>query len=494
MPSLVAGPEGDGVRARPIALVADLLRALDRDGVVYCHWKSNEAIDRTLTAENDLDLLVARRDDTRFNATIHDLGFRIARPSPDRHVPGLIDYFGRDGESGRMVHVQAHYQLVLGDDMTKNFRLPLEEEYLASRFLDGPVAVPSRAFELLIFVLRMVVKHCPWDTQVARQGRLTASERRELAFLSERSTTEELEALRVQHLPFLSAELLAQCRAALQPDANRWTRAVVGRRLVRVLEPFARRPAATDLRIRLWRRLWRGHQDGRPVSRRSLDTGGLLVGVLGGDGSGKSSAVAAVSETIARRFPARAVHLGKPPRSRLTRVLGGTMRRLRIASETRALPAWTDWEAAGFPGHGFVLFHTLTARDRHRLYRSARRAADRGAIVISDRFPLEGITLMDGPRTRSLPGIQQRPIARWLSSREVRYYQAIKLPDLLIVLRVDPEVAVARRPEQDPDFVRRRAAEVWAHDWSDTGATVVDASQPHQAVLEQVHVAVWKAL
>ena len=30
-----------------------------------------------------------------------------------------------------MVHVQAHYQLVLGDDMTKNFRIPLEDAYLA---------------------------------------------------------------------------------------------------------------------------------------------------------------------------------------------------------------------------------------------------------------------------------------------------------------------------------------------------------------------------
>ena len=114
-----------------MALVADLLRALDDARVAYCHWKSNEAIDRTLTAENDLDLLVARRDGPRFNAAIHALDFRVARPSPDRHVPGMVDYFGRDEGSGRMVHVQAHFQLVVGDDMTKNFRLPIEDAYLA---------------------------------------------------------------------------------------------------------------------------------------------------------------------------------------------------------------------------------------------------------------------------------------------------------------------------------------------------------------------------
>ena len=479
---------------QPLGLVADLLRELDSADVAYCHWKSNEAIDKTLTAENDLDLLVARRDSARFNAAIHALGFRIARPTHDRLVPGLVDYFGRDQPSGRMVHVQAHFQLVLGDDMTKNFRLPIEDAYLASRVLDGPVAVPSRAFELLVFTLRMVVKHCPWDAQVSRQGRLTASERRELAFLEERSSADELEALRAEHLPFVSGDLLTRCRAVLVGDAGRVDRALVARRLLQVLEPFGRRPRRTDLRLRLWRRLWRGHQKDGPSSRRSLDTGGLLVGVVGGDGSGKSSAVAAVATTFARRFPVRAVHLGKPPRSALSRVLGGTMRRLGVAQQTRALPAWTDWDPIGFPGHGFVLIHLLVARDRRRMYRLARRAADQGTVVVSDRFPLPGIELMDGPRTPHLPGLERRPLARWLSALEVRCYRAIDPPDLLVVLRVDPEVAVARRPEQDADFVRRRAGEVWTHDWTTTDAVVVDASQSSDAVLDQVHQAIWAAM
>lgn len=478
----------------PLPLVADLLRALDAAEVVYCHWKSNEAIDRTLTAENDLDLLVARRDGTRFNVAVHALGFRIARPTSDRHVPGLVDYFGRDEGTGRMVHVQAHFQLVLGDDMTKNFRLPLEDAYLASRVLDGPVAVPSRTFELLVFILRMVVKHCPWDAQLARQGRLTPSERRELAFLAARSDADELEALRAEHLPFVSAELLAQCRGALDRDAGRVTRAVAGDRLLHVLQPFGRRPRRTDLRLRLWRRLSRGRQHGGPRSRRSLDSGGLLVGVIGGDGSGKSSAVAAAAETFAGLFPAHAIHLGKPPRSRVTRLLGGSMRRLGVARETRALPAWTDWETTGFPGHGFVLFHALTARDRWLTYRRARRAADSGAVVISDRFPLDDIEMMDAPRTVRLPGLDRRPLARWLAALEMGCYRAIDRPDLLVVLRVDPELAVGRRPEQDADFVRRRAAEVWAHDWSRTEAVVVDASLPHEAVLDRVHAAIWDAL
>jgi thymidylate kinase len=488
----MARTESDEVVTEPLPLVADLLQALDRAGVVYCHWKSNEAVDRTLTAENDLDLLVARQDGARFNAVVHGLGFRVARPSPDRQVPGLVDHFGRDAGSGRMVHVQAHYQLVLGDDMTKNYRLPVEDAYLASRQRVGPIAVPSREFELLVFLLRMVVKHCPWDTQVARQGRLTPSERRELEFLSARSDASVLEALRAEHLPFVSAELLAEGRRALDPRARRLQRALAGHHLLGALQPFARRSRRADLRLRLWRRLRR--RRGAPTSGRSLDSGGLLVGVVGGDGSGKSSAVSAAAATFAGFFPTQAIHLGKPPRSRLTRIVGGAIRRLGVARETRRLPAWTDWSAVGFPGLGFVLLHTLTARDRHRTYREARRAADRGAVVISDRFPLQGIELMDGPRTGVLVGLDRRPLARWLARREAGYYRGIAPPDLLVVLRVDPDTAVVRRPEQDAEFVWRRAAEVAAHDWTGVDAVVIDASRPHDEVLDDVRDAIWRAL
>lgn len=484
------GPHG----APPLPLVADLLRALDDAGVSYCHWKSNEAIGRTLSAENDLDLLIARRDITRFNTAAHGLGFRVARPSPDRHVPGMVDYFGRDEGSGRMVHVQAHFQLVLGDDATKNFRLPVEEAYLGSRFFDGPVAVPSRAFELLIFILRMVVKHCSWDAQLARQGRLTLSERRELEFLIQRSHNGEIEALRAEHVPFVSAALLARCRAALDDDADRATRAVTAHHLLRALDPFGRRPPRTDLSLRVWRRLRRRRQVGSPASRRALDGGGLLVGVLGGDGSGKSSAVSAAEATFSRWFPTYSLHLGKPPRSMLTRATLRSMRRFRVAPGSRGSPPWTDWDAIGFPRHGFVLLHTLIARDRYRTYSRARRAAARGALVISDRFPIEGIGLMDSSRIAGLPGVERRPLARWLADREHAYHRAIEPPDLLIVLRVDPDLAAARRPEQDGEFVRRRAAEVWAHAWTHPSAVVVDASQPHEAVLDEVRTAIWNAL
>ena len=38
--------------------------------------------------------------------------------------------YALDAPWGRFVHVHAHFSLVLGDDTTKNFRLPIEDAYL----------------------------------------------------------------------------------------------------------------------------------------------------------------------------------------------------------------------------------------------------------------------------------------------------------------------------------------------------------------------------
>jgi hypothetical protein len=58
---------------------------------------------------------------------------------------------------------------------------------------------------------------------------------------------------------------------------------------------------------------------------------------------------------------------------------------------------------------------------------------------------------------------------------------------------VDPEVAVARRPEQDPFFVRHRAEEIWSARWGPE-AIVIDAGQPPEVVARSVIEAVWRRL
>jgi hypothetical protein len=116
-------------------------------------------------------------------------------------------------------------------------------------------------------------------------------------------------------------------------------------------------------------------------------------------------------------------------------------------------------------------------------------------MVICDRWPVAGFRLMEAAqlddaewaaRGNWLLGIQRR--------LEARYYRKIPAPDKLIVLRLHPDIAVARKPTEPCQWLRARSQEVWDFDWSRTEAHVVDASQPLPDVVSQAAAQAWQAL
>jgi thymidylate kinase len=143
-----------------------------------------------------------------------------------------------------------------------------------------------------------------------------------------------------------------------------------------------------------------------------------------------------------------------------------------------------------------LAWEVLTARDRYRLYRRARRWATNGAIVVCDRYPLPEVKLMDGAVTARLDGRTRRGrLFEYLANLEKSFYERIAYPDILIVLRVDPDLAVLRkRGEEQESFMRPRSEEIWRMDWRGTPAVVIDASRPKDRVLSDVKSVVWTRL
>ena len=112
---------------------------------------------------------MSRSDAERFEGILRRLRFKDTRQPRWKQLPGVYHSYGLDPATGALVHIHAHYQLVIGDDMTKNIHLPVEAAYLASSTPDRTFMIPSPAFELAVFLIRMTVKHCTWDAFVTFQ-------------------------------------------------------------------------------------------------------------------------------------------------------------------------------------------------------------------------------------------------------------------------------------------------------------------------------------
>src|SRR5262245_9938290 len=161
---------GTDVGKGPLELIARLCETLEAEAVPYCHWKSTTTIDRAHRGEGDLDLLIARSAAQRFVTVLRELGFKDARVATE--IPGVFHAYGLDVASGKLVHAHAHYTLVRGDDMSKNYRLPVEGAYLASAAQGAVFREPAPAFELAVLVVRLVLKHAAWDAILIGRGSL----------------------------------------------------------------------------------------------------------------------------------------------------------------------------------------------------------------------------------------------------------------------------------------------------------------------------------
>jgi thymidylate kinase len=230
---------------------------------------------------------------------------------------------------------------------------------------------------------------------------------------------------------------------------------------------------------------------GRPARRQRLLCGGLVVAVLGGDGAGKTTTVSHLTEWLSCSLETRGMHLGKPPRSLAT---------LAVAI-ARRLARWTQvrrWLGLSVPDEPSPLLLHLRAlciaRDRYELYRRARREAARGRIVICDRYPTSYIRGMDGPSTMLPETTSSNWLTRRIRQAESRMYDRILAPELAIVLRVDPEVAVARKTDEDAEYVRARSSEVWRLDLREAPVHVLDANRPCADVLADARRVVWTHL
>jgi thymidylate kinase len=138
-----------------------------------------------------------------------------------------------------------------------------------------------------------------------------------------------------------------------------------------------------------------------------------------------------------------------------------------------------------------LLRHLCTARDRYLLYLKARRFALQGGIAVCERYPISENRALVGPSIPALLSPNSGPLHRWFSAVEASYYRKIVRPDLILVLRLHPELAVRRKPEEPADYVRSRGQIIWDTDWSSGHAVVVDAAQPLNQVLSELKAIIW---
>jgi thymidylate kinase len=495
----------------PLRAVTELCRRLVEAEVPYCHWKSNEHLRPATIGETDLDLLVARDSAIRVAGILAETGYKRMTAVAARAYIGIEDYLAMDGATGKLIHLHLHYRLVVGEKFLKGYRLPWEERFLSSRQLDPEtgIYVSGPELELIVLLVRAALKRRRRDRLFGGPGPIDGDFLREFRWLVKRidPTRLQTEATELLGAPASSLVTTMVSRGVEPADVARFRAAIAN-----ITDSCRTYPPAEATRRR-WSREWQARWARfrsrllrrRQPTRFGNPRGGVIVAFLGADGSGKSTVTSAIASWLSWRMEIVSLYFGfgdgpvSPLRRPLQSLKSLYARRPREnksgsrSNSTQNPASWPEVPKAIWR----ILWSWSVVREKEARLRQAQRARNLGLVAICDRYPQAQImALGDGPllsHWNRHPWGWLRATARW----ELAAYRRMEavVPDLVIKLRVSPEVSAGRKQDVSLESLARRVEVVdRVHFASGARVACVDANQPLEQVLLEVQRMVWEVL
>ncbi|RZK45520.1 MAG: hypothetical protein EOO97_00925, partial [Pedobacter sp.] len=292
-----------------LRLIEGVIQAFHEMNIQYCHWKSNEHLAASMTGETDLDLLFDEAARPAFEAIMREFGFKRFVPVKEKKYKDIEDYIGLDEDSGKIIHLHTHFRLTLGESYLKGYQLNLEQNILESRVFDDEFGIYTikPSFELLLLFFRYALKLRNRDILKFYLGKdVTYSKNvlaeynwlrarcsdAELAMLLKSLFTDYLDVYHLVTKPFTRSTLVK-----LSPILKRkWKDQRLYSPMQAALSRWYREFATKAYRK------WAKYSKRPIVLQRVRTDGGLIVAVVGADGSGKSTVIDNLKTTFKRKI------------------------------------------------------------------------------------------------------------------------------------------------------------------------------------------------
>jgi thymidylate kinase len=220
--------------------------------------------------------------------------------------------------------------------------------------------------------------------------------------------------------------------------------------------------------------------------------------MIGVDGSGKSTAVATMRSWLGAEIDTMPIYFGtgdgRP--SLLLWPLKLLMPVFSRAVKTKPKGSSHGKVSDRPPGLAYSALLTVwamvVAHEKRNKLVAARRAANRGLVVLADRYPQDEILgFNDGPLLARLAKVPS-----WLRRLEAGAYALTRRlpPDLVIKLKVLPETAAKREPQMGIELIRDRVASMERLVFPGARVVSVDAEQPLVDVIGKIKREIWRQL
>lgn len=448
-----------------LKIVKDLIFNLNGENITYCHFKSNEHLEAALNGNTDLDILFEIQQKDRCEEILLKNGFIRMAGVKARKYPGIEDYIGIDPESGRIVHVHGHFKLMGGESGVKPYHIRLERWLLYNREKSTEnIYVASPSTELILLLLRACLKQTWWSRALSLVGLSSLSEDdiREIGWLvgqtslyDVKNSVPDVLENNIKSFPklfdgtFSSYDLWGLYKV--------WRSTLSVWRVKNNFQILKTRLNYFFVRVNSKFSLVK-----RPVRRVFESSPGLIVAILGCDGSGKSTQVKLVTKELRRKIDTKPYYMGsgdgKAKWYRLPLKFLIKVRAIYIKKHSVNKSSHKNiMRGKNKKTHDKWSFHLvwkflwaiILASERKDKLREISNLRKDGAIIVCDRYPQVHVHNMnDGPLLFSYIN-SKNSLLRYISNWEYKIYQLSESisPDVVIKLWAPIDILKNRRKE-----------------------------------------------
>jgi hypothetical protein len=491
--------------ARRSPLLIGLLASFEAQKVGYSCWKSSLRATRGMTGAADLDLLVARPDRQKATELLLAFGFKQWPDASGCDHPAIASFLGWDEITGLIHHVHVQFKIVFGHSLLKNFRLPVEDQFIARSVLHPtePLRVLHPVDEALLLVVRTQIES-RWLDPIALRHRQELRQKAADDFAALTSIVEPA-AVRERAAQLFSPGLADKIADQLNLSSGEFWRRRIGGQIARELSIY-RMYSGAEAFLRMLARdaLWavsainrRYLRWPRPRRRRAPGSG-VIVSIVGLDGSGKSTLVREVRRWLGAEIDIMPCYFGtgdgEP--SLFFRPFKAASRWVARVVRTRPKGSSHGVVSDQPPGLGysilFAVWAVAAAIEKRQKILATQRGAGRGLVVVTDRYPQNEIPeFNDGPLLHRL---LRCPAG--LRRFEASVYEMAQraAPDLVIKLQVGRSTVVQREPQMVKSIIDQRIAWLNELTFASNRVVSIDASRPLEEVHRKAKRAIWNIL
>jgi len=456
------------------------LQQLESRGIYCAQFKSSASLAKSFDARTDFDVLIHEDQLQDTLSVLFRLGYHLRSSNDPNHPPGVLDVIGHDVETGAVHHFSLHTDLIFGEKRRKRHKIPRGawQQVPLTTHEEFPIAIFTPEYECALLSARIIQRYSrkPHGRDIADSFALRAH-------LQEPDMVNEWDRLfseSGQNIHDASTLLFdGKCTVLLNEfaaeySANTLTSSTMERlqaQLRRALKPFEIESywlARTRLAAQKFK---------TPARIRTIRERGLVVAIVGADGAGKTTLSSSLAKWFSYKLTARRLYLGEIRTDRAVRMLSELKKRTTKRRFRRIRNALE------------ILMRLRYASLRAAEASRAERYRDRGIIVFLDRFPFAEFDRMDQPMDR--PRLDGTSLGGRLERRLFR--RVTVEPDLIVVLDIDPELAIQRKPGRiEAISAKSHAVKSLARNRSNI--VLIDAAQDVETVFDIARRAVWDRL